>query len=238
MKTNKKNIRTEELKRELNFLYRVARTVHSLEIDELLKEIVRIASEVTEADSCLIYVIDFKKQELVLRASKNPHSDLLHKITMKIGEGITGWVAQENKPVAISSGASNDNRFKFFKRLPEDWFEAFLSVPIVNKKGVIGVINIQHKKRHSHSKMEINLLSAIGKLVGGALDNAILIEESLALKEALEMRKIIERAKGILMKKKGVGEEEAYSALQKQSMDMRKSLKEIAEAIILAEKMI
>lgn len=226
-----------ELEKELVFLYKVTSTVHSLEIDELLQEIVKIAIDVTSGDSCLIYVLDSKKNELILRASKNPHSDLLRKIKMKMGEGITGWVAKENKPAAISAGALKDNRFKYFRSLPEDRFEAFLSVPIINKQNVSGVINVQHKNKHIHSKMEINLLQAMGKLIGGAVENAILIEESLSLREALEMRKLIEKSKGILMKKAGITEEEAYHRLQKESMNSRKSLKEVAEALILAEKL-
>lgn len=233
----KANIKIKELKKELDLLYRVAQNVHSLEIDDLLKEIVKIASNVTKADSCLIYTLDLKRQELVLRASKNPHADLMQKIKMRIGEGITGWVAKEKKPVAISQGASCDPRFKYFRSLPEDRFEAFLSVPIMDRHGVCGVINVQHKNKHIHTEMEINLLSAIGKLVGGAVENALLIEESLSLREALEIRKLIEKAKGILIKKRKLSEDEAYRLLQKESMDSRKTLKEVAEAVILAEKM-
>ncbi len=226
----------DNLKKELAFLYRVARTVHSLELGEVLKEIVRIAAEVTKADSVLIYVLNPKTQDLILRASKNPHEDLLQKIKMKLGEGITGWVAKEQKPVAISKGARTDPRFKLFRSLPEDKFEAFLSVPIINKRGVVGVINVQHKKTHEHSESEINLLAAIGKLVGGAVENALLIEETLELKETLELRKLVEKAKGVLMTRRKISEDEAYHMLQKESMDSRKSLKEVAEAILLADK--
>lgn len=220
---------------ELSFLYRVAQTVHSLELPDVLKEIVAIAIDVTHGDSCLIYILDPKKQELVLRASKNPHADLMQKIKMKMGEGITGWVAQNEQPVAIATGAHSDARFKYFRNLPEDRFEAFLSVPIINKRGVVGVINVQHKKQHVHKPMEVKLLSAIGKLVGGAVDNALLIEETLSLKESLELRKVIEKAKGILMKRKNISEDEAYTIIQKESMDTRKTLKDIAEAIVLID---
>lgn len=225
------------LKKELDFLYQVAQTVHSLEIDQLLDQIVEIATEITKADSCLIYVLDTKKRELILRASKNPHHDLFKKIKIKLGEGITGWVAREKKAVAISQGANKDSRFKYFRSLPEDRFEAFLSVPIVNRQGVCGVINIQHKKKHQHSQMEINLLTATGRLLGGAVENALLIEESLVLKESLQIRKLIEKAKGILMKKGNIVEDEAYKILQKESMDSRRTLKEVAEAVILADKL-
>ena len=229
--------RISELKKELSFLYKFTRDLHKLEIDELLREIVKIASSVTRPDSCLIYVLDSEKDELVLRASKNPHSKLLEQIKMKMGEGITGWVAKEKKPVAISNGAARDSRFKYFRNLPEDKFEAFLSVPILNKKGVCGVINVQHRKEHQHTATEINLLSAIGKLAGGAIENALLIEESLSLREALEIRKILEKAKGILMKNHQINENEAYRRLRQESMNSRKSIGEIAEAVILAERM-
>ncbi|MBI2616989.1 ANTAR domain-containing protein [Candidatus Gottesmanbacteria bacterium] len=224
-----------ELKKELRLLYHVAQSVHSLELNALLHEIVLIATQVTKADSVLIYILEKDNETLVLRASKNPHKDLLHRIKLRLGEGITGWVAKEKKAVAIHEGAAKDPRFRFFRSLPEDTFQAFLSVPIINKKGVVGVINVQHKKRHNHSEMEKNLLEAIGKLVGGAVENALLVEESMALREALEMRKVIERAKGILMKR-GKTEEDAYRLIQKESMNRRKSLKEVAEIIIAADK--
>lgn len=231
----KHTVSVSKLSKELAFLYQVAQTVYSLELNELLKNIVAIAARVTKSDSCLVYVIDPDKQALILRASKNRHPDLLEKISLKVGEGITGWVAKEKKTVALSRGAHKDPRFKFFRNLPEDRFEAFLSVPIISKRGIVGVINVQHKKQHTHTEMEINLLSAIGKLVGGSVENALLIQETYELKEALEMRKRIEKAKGVLMKKKNLTESDAYKLLQKEAMNSRKSLREIADAVILAE---
>jgi uroporphyrinogen-III synthase len=237
MKRNRSTVTEVQQQKELDFLYQVAQQVYSLDIDTLLSEIVDVAVKVTLADSCLIYVLDPTKKELVLRASKNQHPDLLEKIKMKLGEGITGWVAKEHKPVAIASGAKNDPRFKFFRNLPEDRFEAFLSVPIINKQGVVGVINVQHTKPHVHTPMEVNLLSAIGKLVGGAVENALLVEKTAELQEALEFRKTLDRAKGILMKQKKITEDEAFGAIQKASMESRMSMKEIAEAVIVAERL-
>lgn len=227
----------ESLQKELALLYRVAQTVYRLELDEVLGEIVNIAEEVSNADSVLIYVVDGSAQELVLRASKNPHPDLLQKVTMKLGEGITGWVASQKLPVALAKGAGKDARFKYFRSLPEDRFEAFLSVPIISTRGVVGVINVQHKAAHQHTEMEVNLLAAVGKLVGGAVENAMLIEETLALKETLELRKVLERAKGVLMKRRQVTEEEAYKIIRQESMDRRKSIKDISEAILLMDKL-
>ena len=222
---------------EIRVLLKVVQAVSSLNLEKVLKEIVKIATKITRADSCLVYVLDPKKNELVLRASKNPHPKLLRRIKLRFGEGITGWVAKEKKAVALSSEAYNDPRFKFFQSLPEDRYQSFLSVPIIYKNETVGVINVQHRKRHTYPKEEIALLLAIGKLVGGAVENARLVEESLALKDALQTRKVLEKAKGILMKNLKISEDEAYRRIQKQSMNSRWSIREICEAIILSEKL-
>lgn len=64
----------------------------------------------------------------------------------------------------------------------------------------------------------------------------VLKEENEKLRRALEERKLIERAKGILMKKEDIHEDEAYSRIRKLSMDRRKKMAEIAEAVIIAEE--
>ena len=88
-------------------------------------------------------------------------------------------MAQQAEQVAIARHASKDGRFKFFNTLPEDRYEAFISVPIIAPTGrVTGVINVQHRKSHRHSEHEKTLLSIIGHQVGGAIQNARLYEEA------------------------------------------------------------
>jgi uroporphyrinogen-III synthase len=227
-----------ELTQELETLYRVAQTVYSLDIDAVLSQIVQITSEITQADSCLVYILDHTHKKLVLRASKNPHPSLIKTLSMDMNEGITGWVATQKQPVVIESGAHNDSRFKYFSSLPEDRYDAFLSVPILSLRGIVGVINIQHRKPHAYDSACINMLTAIGKLVGGAVEIALLVEETMSLKESLELRKILDRSKNILMRRRNISEDEAYRILQKESMDTRKSLKEVCDAILLGEKLL
>ncbi len=167
---------------ELRILHQISQSISStLDLDQVLRQIVDLVIDVTRGDACLLYLIDNTGDNLVLRASKNPHPRLIGKIAMKVGEGITGWVAQEVQPVAIPRHASKDSRFKVFHTLPEDKYEAFLSVPIVAPPTdrVIGVINVQHRKARKHSDGEITLLSIIGHQVGGAIENARLYEETM-----------------------------------------------------------
>ncbi|MFY9269881.1 MAG: GAF and ANTAR domain-containing protein [Candidatus Manganitrophaceae bacterium] len=168
----------EEKRRELAVLHRITEQISSnLDLETVLKEIIEIVVEVTRADACLLYLLDESQKELVLRASKNPHPKLIGRIRLELGEGITGWVAKEKKMVAIPKDASGDPRFMFFHNLPEDRYDAFLSVPVITKGGVIGVINVQHKKSHPYTEGEITLLTTIGHQVGSAIENARLYQE-------------------------------------------------------------
>jgi signal transduction protein with GAF and PtsI domain len=203
-------------------------------LHEVLAHVVEFASEVVKCDSCFIYVLD--GDELVLRASKNPHEEVVDRLKIPVGQGITGWVAEHREPVAVSQHATDDPRFKLFNELPEDGYEAFLSVPVLCRGRVVGVINVQHRKPHMYTKKQIRLISTVGFFVGAEMEMARLETVNLKLTDQLETRKIVERAKGILQRDLGLDEEQAYLALQRQSRQKRKLLKEIAEAIVLGEE--
>jgi uroporphyrinogen-III synthase len=202
-------------------------------LHSVLNRIVEFASNLISCDSCFVYVLE--DNQLVLRASKNPHSDVVDRLGIWLGQGITGWVGWHREPVAISAKALEDPRFKRFRELPEDSFEAFLSVPILCRSKLVGVINLQHRKPHHHTEQEIRLLMTAGNLVGAELERARLETENLQLSDRLESRKHIERAKGILQRDFGIDEDGAYRAMQRESRQRRKSMREIAEAIILNE---
>nr|MBI3614051.1 GAF and ANTAR domain-containing protein [Nitrospirota bacterium] len=392
-----------EKTREVDVLHRISESISAtLDLEVVLRHIVEVVVEVTRADACLLYLLSESREELILRASKNPHPKLIGRITIGLGEGITGWVARERTRVVIPSNANDDPRFKFFHNLPEDRYQAFVSVPILTKKEVVGVINVQHKRPKRYQPDELALLTTIANQVGGAIENARLyaemsrkalqvdtlsqvsetvasnrliedvlqlivtmtaqmmnskicsimllepasgelrimatqslseqyrrkpslklgqsisgravqerrsiivpdvtkerdymypemarreglcsllsvpmlirdravgvinsytsvphaftseeikvlqaianqaaiaientklVEKSFEMQEALEVRKLVERAKGSLMQAKGISEEEAFRLMQRQSMDTRKSMREIAEAVILA----
>lgn len=179
MNRRKKDVKTvlRERTREVEVLHRISQSISStLDLEAVLTHIVEVVVEVTKADSCLLYLVSENRDELVLRSSKNPHPTLIGRTALGLGEGITGWVAQEQVPVVIPRHASDDPRFKFFHDLPEDRYQAFVSLPIVTKGNVIGVINVQHKRMKRYQDAELALLSTIANQVGGAIENARLYE--------------------------------------------------------------
>ncbi len=225
----------KEKQNQIDILGKISETIsYNWDLKQILGSIVEIVSDYLNSDSCFIYLLN--GDNLILQASQNPHKAALGKIKMKIGEGITGWVAKHQEIVVISSRAYDDKRFKFFNMLPEDKFEAFLSVPIVFKDKVVGVINVQHIKRKKYNKDKVKFLGIIARQVGGAIENARLLSETNILKEALETRKLVDRAKAILINKYDISEDKAHKLLHRKSMDTRKSLREVAEAILLAEE--
>jgi signal transduction protein with GAF and PtsI domain len=230
---------------EISVLHRVSSIVSSeLSLDEMLGEIVGLAAQVTECDACLVYLVESETGEFVLRASQVPHAADLGHLRVKIGEGVTGWVAEHQSAVALAENAAADPRFKIFPALIEDTYEAFLSVPVVNRGKAIGVINVHHRECHEHTAEEIATVSFIGEQMGSAIGKSLLEEENARLaaeteemKRQLETRKAVERAKGILQRRQNLTEEEAYLKLRNESRRMRRPMKDLAEAIILAEEL-
>lgn len=214
-------------------LQRVAgRMSGALSLEAVLRELVDFATSLVKCDSCFIYVLE--GNELVLRASKNHHPHLVGRLRIKVGQGITGWVAQHREPVFVSRNAAADPRFKLFSELPEDRFETFLSVPLVSQGRLVGVINLQNREACVYSDREIGLISTLGVLVGAEIERARLESENSELAAQLEVRKVVERAKGILQQDLHLSEEAAYQMLRRESQHRRKSMKDVAEAIILS----
>jgi uroporphyrinogen-III synthase len=204
-------------------------------LHDVLSRVVDVVSTLVHCDSCFVYVL--QDEHLVLRASKTPHPDVVDRLTLRVGQGITGWVAEHRQPVAVGRHAFEDPRFQRFNELPEDRYEAFLSVPVLSRGKPVGVINLQHRQPHTHTQREIQLISTIGFLVGAEIETARLETENSQLFERLETRKLLDRAKGILQRDLGITEEEAYLTIQRQSRQRRKLKKEIAEAIILGDEL-
>jgi len=206
----------------------------------MLGEILGLTVQVTACDACLVYL--HEGDEIVLRASQVPHAADLGNLRMKMGEGVTGWVAEHKSVVALSSDAASDARFKYFQALIEDTYEAFASVPLVSGGEVVGVINVHHRERHVHTPQEIALLTFIGEQMGIAVAKSMLADQNVRLlqeaneaKRQLELRKIVERAKGIIQHRHNLTEEESYLRLRNESRRLRRPMKDLAEAIILAE---
>src|ERR1700722_14832463 len=160
----------------LSFLDELATHAQLSPLQEILEKVVGFATSLVESDSCFVYVRE--GEGLILRASKNPHQGIVNRLKLKVGEGITGWVAEHRQPVTIGVNAWKDPRFKGISDLPEDRFESFLSVPILTRGRAVGVINLQNRKPHEYTAREIASISTIGAFVGAEIEMVRLEVES------------------------------------------------------------
>lgn len=155
----------ESVEKQLRLFQRISRfMVRDANLHSTLRSVVGLMVEFMKSDSCLLYLLDGDR--LVLCASNDPDSNGVGKVSLKLDEGLTGWVARERRLLSISREAYNDSRFKYFKDLPEDTFESFLSAPVIWRNRVIGVINVQHRSAHSHSGGELEMIATVGEQVG------------------------------------------------------------------------
>jgi len=173
--------RLEHTEQQLRLLQQISRyMVRDMSLAEAFEGIVSMVVEFMECDSCLLYLL--QDQELVLCASNNPRPETIGKVRLKMGEGLTGWVARERRLLSISRESYQDPRFRHFSDLPEDTYEAFLSAPVIARSRVTGVINVQHREPHFHSGGEMELLTTVGEQVGCLL--ALASVDSRAFKSA------------------------------------------------------
>jgi len=156
----------------------VISAVHAtLEIDEVLAGVVDIATEATGCHACLIYLTE--SDRLLLRAASPVHRELVGKIEMELGEGVTGWVASHDEAALIPHGALDDPRMKYFPELEEERWQSMAAVPIPARSGgVIGVIVLHTAAPREFTQDDVELLTHTATLVGGAIEDAQLYEEA------------------------------------------------------------
>jgi signal transduction protein with GAF and PtsI domain len=205
-------------------------------LEDILKLIVTVTAEVMHSKICSLLLLDEKKGELSVRATQSVSQAYIKKAPIRLGEGIAGRVAAEGKPI-MSRNVKKDPKYINRKIAVKEKLCSLLSVPLAVGGKVIGVLNCYTSKPHKFTKEETAILTTVANQAAVAIRNTELMINSRIIKEELESRKVIERAKDLLMQERGLNGQEAYRFIQKQSMDSRRSMREIAEAILLSREL-
>ena len=222
--------------KQIEALSKVANLITSgMYLEELLRLIVHVTAEIMNSKISSLMLLDPEKKELVVRATQSISEAYNKKANIKLGEGIAGIAAKENKPICVLD-VRGDERYLNRDIAKKEGLYSLASVPLSVKGRVIGVLNCYTSKKHEFTKNELHLLTALANQAAVAIENAELDMRAKSAEEALVVRKLVERAKDILSQDANIPSAEAYRLIQKQSMDMRKSMREVAEAIILAKE--
>ena len=177
-------MRQEDLELLLNANRILAST---LELDRLLKIVLELAAEVVQAETGSLLILDEQTHELVFDVALGEAGKELKTIRLKLGEGIAGWVAQENKPLIVNDPANDprwarraDQKTKFVTR-------SILCVPMVHQGKLLGVVQaINRKDRNGFSDEDRVVLEAFAAQTAVAIQNARLFSSLRQEKEKVE----------------------------------------------------
>ncbi|MFH1395116.1 MAG: GAF domain-containing protein [Candidatus Omnitrophota bacterium] len=218
----------------LETLTKISKAITSdLYLEDILKLIVNLTASVMKAKICALWLLAADMKQLKIRATQALSQEYLKERALNVGEGIVGLVARERAAIVIDD-VLKDERYKEKKLAQKENLVSMLSVPMMVKDSVIGVINVYTTKQYKFTKSDIALLSTVANQAAVAIENTELMVKTKIIQEELETRKKVEKAKGILMKEQDLSEDDAYKLIRKTSMYKRLSMKEIAEAIILS----
>ena len=224
----------QSYKSYINALSKISKAITSdLYLEDILKLIVNVTASVINAKICALWLIDEKRNELRIRATQSMSSDYLKERSIQVGEGIVGLVARDKKPIIIED-VKKSPQYKEKALAQKEGLVSMLSVPMMVKNKVIGVINCYTTSVYKFTQSDIDLLSAVANQAAVAIENTELMVRTKVIQEELDARKKIEKAKGILMKEEKLTEDAAFNLIRKSSMDKRVHMKDIAEAIILS----
>lgn len=233
----KKPKKTSKSSDTIEAISKISKAISSdLYLEDILKLIVTVTAEVMNSRICSLMLLDEKRQNLVIRATQSISEAYINKKPLAKGEGVAWKAVFENKPITILD-VRKEQEYKYKDIAEKEGLVSLLCVPLAVKGKIIGVLNCYTSQLHKFTPTEINVLTSVANQAAIAIENAELMVKTKIVQEELETRKMVERAKGILMKQEALTEEDAFRRIQKYSMDRRKPMKEVAEAIIVAHEM-
>ncbi len=171
---------------ELYVINEVGKAMTSIfDLDELLRLIIILATEELQAETGSLMLIDKESNELTIKTAIGIEDDIIKKVRIKVGEGISGWVAEKGKPLLISD-VENDPRFRKARSGKRYDTKSLLSVPLLTHGTPVGVINVNNKRQGEiFTTDDLDLLSTLASQASVAIDNANL-HEYLIEKERMD----------------------------------------------------
>ncbi len=232
-------IAPETYDKYIKALMDISRAITSdLYLEDILKLLVMVTAKVTGVEICSLWLVDedAEGKKIRLKATQAIDPDYVKDRSLNMNEGVVGFVAANNQPLIIEN-VLKEPRFKEKEMAKKLGLVSMLSVPMyVKEDKVIGVLNCFTAKPHNFSATEVNLITTVANQAAVAIFNTELMVKEKVIQEELETRKLVERAKEVLMRRRNMKGEQAYRWMQKRSMDSRKSMRSVAEAVLLSDE--
>jgi signal transduction protein with GAF and PtsI domain len=234
------SITTETYDKYIKGLMDISRAITSdLYLEDILKLIVMVTAKTTGVEICSLWLIDDSSDPPVIRlkASQAIDPDYIKDRSLGLHEGVVGYVASHKQPLVVKN-VLEEPRFKEKEMAQKLGLVSMLGIPLkVQEDKIIGVLNCFTAQSHTFSETEINMITTVANQAALAIMNTELMVKTKVIQEELETRKLVERAKEVLMNRRNKTGEQAYRWMQKRSMTTRQSMRRVAEAILLSEEL-
>ena len=207
-------------------------------LEDILKLIVLVTAKVTGVEICSLWLIDEneKPAKIRLKATQAIDPEYVRDRSLTMNEGVVGFVITHKQPLIVKD-VLKEPRFKEKEMARKLGLVSMVSVPLqVKDERVIGVLNCFTAEPHEFLETEVNLITAVANQAAVAILNTEFMVQTKVIQEELETRKLVEQAKEVLMRRRDMTGDQAYRWIQKRSMDSRKSMRNIAEAVLLSEE--
>jgi len=172
----------EHLVRDLSLIYEIGQEVNSIvDLDDLYLNIRDTLKKHLSISEFAILVFDDGQEDLHVKAAYGfEDADAIMRTTFRIGEGVTGLVAESGRKIYIKD-TSRETRFLNYKGERPAKVSSFLSIPLLYKEDVLGVINFARRGTSSFTYQDVKMLSLVANQVALAIANARLYTKTREL---------------------------------------------------------
>ena len=156
----------------IQVLQRIVQEVNAAhDLEQALRIIVSEVKDAMDVDVCSVYLMDEQGQKLGLMASQGLYPESVGKVQMGMEEGLVGLVAQRAEPVNLQN-APDHRQFRYFPETGEERYRAFLGVPVIHHREVMGVLVVQQHAEARFSEEMVAFLVTIASQLAGAIAHA------------------------------------------------------------------
>jgi transcriptional regulator with GAF, ATPase, and Fis domain len=234
------NISPERYRKHLDELMTLSRDIVSEKyLEDILQLIVMVAANVADIDICFLWLMDSSEhpKKLLLKASHGIGVGNREEAGRALSEGRAGFVAVRELPVVVTDFPS-EAKFEEKAIAEKCGLYSMLGLPLRGSGGApIGALLCFTTRFHDFSKEEIDRMSAVAAKASITIMNTELMVKTRVAQEELETQTLVGRAREVLMRRQGIGEDEAWHRIRHYSSESLNSPRRVAETILLSDAM-
>ncbi len=156
----------------LEMLRKIVQEVNAAEgLNEALEIIVERVREAMGTEVCSVYMRDPGSDRYIFKATRGLNTDQIGKASLASGEGLVGLVAEREEPVNLESAETHPS-FHLLEDIGEEEYHAFLGVPIIHQRNVLGVLVVQQAERRRFDESDEAFLVTMSAQLAGVIAHA------------------------------------------------------------------